>query len=617
MKKLMFGKLFTQRLLISWFILVLVLTPSLFSAHVAADLSDGLVGHWNLDENTGTTAADSSGNNNHGTLVGSPTWVPGVSGSAVRFDGTGVTGSASNTVNAGNNPSLNGIIDYTLSFWVKFDPGYVGNGGPWANLVGKTQGYSFSFMMYVSNTGILRAHHSQSNGAYAVTDAFSPAPTGEWIQVAQVADGSHIRLYVNGVEAAAPAAYDGTALSMPTANTYIGQDTRESTLLGTIDEVRIYNRGIDEDEAETIGEQFEPVEVTTSSMPDGTIGVPYSYNLAAAGGLPPYTWSITSGALPSGLTLNPNTGEISGDADTEATYNFTVRATESGGDYAEKALSIKIVVPAVLTYELPSGSIGDDYSQTLVAGGGTAPYMWSLDSGSLPAGLNFNTSTGEISGTPTTDGDYTFTVSVEDSVGGTDDQELEITIDIPAGYDGDGDGISDSIEDAAPNSGDANNDGTDDSEQESVSSFVNPVTNQYAVVEVNNTCTITAASSVSESANTVADSGFNYPVGLINFTADCGSQGFTTDVSLYYFGAPTDNLVLRKYNPTTNAYFAITDATITSETISGQTAMRATYQITDGGLLDTDGTANGTIVDPAGLALSAVGVPNTGLGGAR
>jgi len=613
--QLISGSLFAQRLYIGLAMLTLVLSTFLFPLQVAADLNDGLVGHWQLDENTGTSAADSSGSNNNGVVVGSPSWAPGVSGSALHFDGTGTVGTASNTINAGNNPSLNGIIDYTLSFWVKFDPGYVGNGGSYANLVGKTEGYSFSFMMYVNSSGTLRAHHTQSNGVYAVTDSYAPVSTGEWIQVAQVADGSHIRLYVNGVEAANPAPYDGTALSMPTANTYIGQDTRENTLKGTIDEVRIYNRGIDEEEAETIGEQFEPVDVTTSFLPDGTIGVPYSHNLAATGGLPPYTWSITSGVLPSGLSLNSTTGEISGNADTEATYNFTVRATEDEGDYAEKALSIKIVVPAILTYDIPDGTLGEVYTQTLVAGGGTGPYTWSLDSGTLPAGLTFNTSTGEISGTPTADGDHTFTVSVEDSMGGTDDQELEISIDTPAGYDGDGDGIADNIEDAAPNGGDANNDGTDDSEQESVSSFVNPVTSKYVVVEADGACTITAASNAAESANTVSDSGFNYPAGLMNFTADCGTPGYTTEVELYYFGTLNENFVLRKHNPNTKAYFNVSGANISQVTIASQTATKAIYQVTDGGVLDTDGTTNGTIVDPAGLALSAVGAPNTGLGG--
>jgi hypothetical protein len=615
MKKLMVGRRFIQRFYVGLSTIVLVLSTSLFPVPVAADLNDGLVGHWKLDENSGTAAADSSSNNNNGTLVGGPTWVSGVNGSALHFDGSGAAGTASNTVNAGNNSSLNGIIDYTLSFWVKFDPGYVGNGGEWANLVGKTEGYAFTYMLYVNEDGHIRAHHTQSNGMYALVDSSTVLPTGEWVHVAQVADGSHLRMYINGVEDVNSVAYDGTAWSMPNANTYIGQDTRESTLKGTIDEVRIYNRGIEEDEAETIGEQFEPVEVATNFLPDGTIGVPYSHSLTATGGLPPYAWSITSGVLPSGLSLNPTTGVISGNATTENTYNFTVRATEDGGDYAEKALSIKIVVPAILTYDIPDGTIGEGYDQTLVAGGGTGPYTWSLDSGNLPPGLTFNASTGEIGGTPTTDGDYTFTVSVEDSMGGTDDQELEISIDTPADHDGDGDGVADSVEDAAPNSGDANNDGTDDSKQENISSFLNPVINQYAVVEVDSSCTITAASNAVESANTVGDSGFSYPVGLMNFTTDCGTPGYSTEVELYFFGAANENFVLRKYHPGTSAYSAISAAVISQTVIGGQAVAKAIYRVTDGGLLDTDGAANGTIVDPVGLAQNSVGVPNTGLGG--
>jgi hypothetical protein len=617
MKKLMAGRRFAQQFYVGLSAIILVLSTFLFPVPVAADLDDGLVGHWKLDENSGTTAADSSGSNNNGTLVGGPSWVPGISGSALHFDGTGTAGAASNTVNAGNNPSLNGIVDYTLSFWVKFDPGYVGNGGEWANLVGKTQGYAFTYMLYVNADGHIRAHHTQSNGTYALVDSSTILPTGEWVHVAQVADGSHLRMYINGVEDSNTVAYDGTAWSMPTANTYIGQDTRESTFKGTIDEVRIYNRGIAEDEAETIGEQFEPVAVATSFLPDGTIGVPYSRNLAATGGLPPYTWSVTSGVLPAGLSLNAATGEISGDATTENTYTFTVRATEDGGDYAEKALSIKIVVPAVLTYTLPDGTLGEEYDQTLIAGGGTAPYTWSLDAGSLPTGLSLNTSTGEITGTPTADGDYTFTVSVEDSLGGTDDQELEMSIDIPAGYDGDGDGIADNTEDAAPNSGDANNDGMDDSQQESVSSFMNPVTNQYAVVEVDNACTISAASNAAESANTVGDSGYKYPAGLMNFTTDCGTPGYSTEVLLYFFGTVNENFVLRKYHPGTYAYATVGSAVISQSVVGGQTAAKAVYRVTDGGDLDTDGAANGTIVDPVGLAQNVVGAPNTGLGGRR
>jgi hypothetical protein len=181
----------------------------------------------------------------------------------------------------------------------------------------------------------------------------------------------------------------------------------------------------------------------------------------------------------------------------------------------------------------------------------------------------------------------------------------------------DGDGVSDTVEDAAPNSGDGNNDGTSDSQQANVVSFVNPITDKYITLEVNSSCTLTAANSAAESANAVADSGFDYPVGLINFTANCGTPGFAATVTQYFYGVSDTNFVLRKYNPGTHAYSTVSGVAISQITIGGQTVAKAVYQVTDGGPLDTDGAANGTIVDPVGLAQSSVGVPNTGLGGGR
>jgi len=63
--------------------------------------------------------------------------------------------------------------------------------------------------------------------------------------------------------------------------------------------------------------------------------------------------------------------------------------------------------------------------------------------------------------------------------------------------------------------------------------------------------------------------------------------------------------VLRKYNPTTRTYSTIANATFTPVTVGGQAATEISYQITDGGPYDLDGSANGTIVDPVGLAVTA------------
>ena len=176
--------------------------------------------------------------------------------------------------------------------------------------------------------------------------------------------------------------------------------------------------------------------ITTTSLPDGTVGVAYSETLTAAGGVTPYTWSIASGSLPSGLSLNSSTGQISGTPTTAGTSNFTARVTDSQvpADTADQPLSIIVSAAptqvTITTTSLPNGTVGAAYSQTLAATGGVTPYTWSILSGSLPAGLSLNSSTGEISGTPTTIETANFTVQVADSQvpASTDQKALSITI---------------------------------------------------------------------------------------------------------------------------------------------------------------------------------------------
>jgi hypothetical protein len=180
----------------------------------------------------------------------------------------------------------------------------------------------------------------------------------------------------------------------------------------------------------------------------------------------------------------------------------------------------------------------------------------------------------------------------------------------------DGDNISKAEEAAAPNSGDANGDGIPDAAQPNVAGFINPVTNQYAAVVVSSPCTIAAASAVAESSLSTADAGYDYPNGLINFTANCGTPGFTASVSALFYGGVVTTP--RKYNPTTHGYMSIPspsiDTVLAQTFIGGQSVALISYLVTDGGPYDADGTANGVIVDPVGFGQNVVGVPNTGLG---
>jgi hypothetical protein len=70
----------------------------------------------------------------------------------------------------------------------------------------------------------------------------------------------------------------------------------------------------------------------------------------------------------------------------------------------------------ISTSSLPGATVGSPYSATLTAGGGNGPYMWSITSGALPPGLSLSSS-GVISGTPTTTGTYNFTIQVVDQLG--------------------------------------------------------------------------------------------------------------------------------------------------------------------------------------------------------
>lgn len=175
--------------------------------------------------------------------------------------------------------------------------------------------------------------------------------------------------------------------------------------------------------------------ITTTSLPNGSVGVSYSATVAATGGVTPYAWSIAAGSLPAGLSLNSQTGAISGTPATGGTSNFTIQVTDAQDppDTATKSLSITVNAPAPLnitTTSLPNARRNKSYSRTLQATGGVTPYSWSLSAGGLPPGLSLNASTGVISGKPTTLGTWSFTARAQDSQSpaANDTQPLSITV---------------------------------------------------------------------------------------------------------------------------------------------------------------------------------------------
>jgi len=167
------------------------------------------------------------------------------------------------------------------------------------------------------------------------------------------------------------------------------------------------------------------VEITTELLPDAAVSVAYSFTLEAVGGATPYTWTCLD-AMPPGLTLQSD-GTITGTPTETGDFTFTVQVQESGGATDQKTFTLHVGTIAVTTTTLPDGIVSEAYGPVQLQGAGGDPsnYQWSW-SGNTPPGLHLSTD-GQITGTPTQEGDHTFTITLTD---GADTASKDFTIKI-------------------------------------------------------------------------------------------------------------------------------------------------------------------------------------------
>jgi large repetitive protein len=162
------------------------------------------------------------------------------------------------------------------------------------------------------------------------------------------------------------------------------------------------------------------ISITPATLSAATAGTAYSATLIGSGAVAPYSFSLSGGALPAGITL-ATTGQLSGTPTASGSFPFTVTVRDTNGQTAAAGFTLAVNVPtlAITPATLPTAVQGIAYSQTLSATGGIAPYSFAVSSGSLPAGLALNNATGVISGTPTTSGTANFAITATDSTAGT------------------------------------------------------------------------------------------------------------------------------------------------------------------------------------------------------
>lgn len=156
-----------------------------------------------------------------------------------------------------------------------------------------------------------------------------------------------------------------------------------------------------------------PLTLHCPANPTGEAGVPFYADWSATGGVSPYTYEVV-GTLPAGLELNSTTGVVSGRPTVSG--SFSIKITDAKGNVANGCvITIKEGPSLVCTAAGSSGQVGTPFSSPApTVTGGTQPYTFKI-AGTLPGGLTLNTSTGVVSGTPSSAG--TFSVAVTDALG--------------------------------------------------------------------------------------------------------------------------------------------------------------------------------------------------------
>ncbi|WP_193317196.1 putative Ig domain-containing protein [Janthinobacterium sp. FT14W] len=282
--------------------------------------------------------------------------------------------------------------------------------------------YNFTVTATDSSTGTGTPFNAQINysgtvavavpiaGAVSATVAYGSSATPITLNLS---GGAATSVAVASAASHGTATVSGTSITYTPTAGYAGPDSfsyKASNGSGTSAEAIV-----------TITVGNPSISLTPATLPNPTAEAAYTATLAVTGGTAPYTYSVTSGPLPVGLSLNAATGVLSGTTNVAGSFPVSIKVADSstgaGAPFSASNSYTLIVVAPVISVtpgSLAVLKVATAYSQQLTASGGVAPYAYTVSAGSLPAGLTLSSS-GLLSGTPTAGGSFTATVQAADA----------------------------------------------------------------------------------------------------------------------------------------------------------------------------------------------------------
>ncbi|WP_281660333.1 putative Ig domain-containing protein [Microvirgula aerodenitrificans] len=460
------------------------------------------------------TATNASGTSSPATVsitVSAPTLVLSPASGALAGGSTGSAYSTTISTSGGTAPYSYAITAGSLPIGLSLNTS--------TGALSGTPGSSGTSNFTVTATD---ANSATGSNAYSITVSGLP-PTASAVSATVAANSSAnpITLSLGGGAATsvavASAASHGTATASGTSITYTPTAGYSGADSFTYTATNASGTSSPATVSITVSAPTLVLSPASGALAGGSTGSAYSTTISTSGGTAPYSYAITAGSLPIGLSLNTSTGVISGTPSGSGSSNFTVTATDANSATGSNAYSIAISglpptasavsatvaanssanpitlslgggaatsvaiasaasngtatasgtsitytptpgysgtdsftytatnasgtsTPATVSItvsaptlnltpvSLGNGTVGVAYSAAVSASGGTAPYSYTITAGSLPVGLSLNTSTGALSGTPSTNGTSNLTITVTDSHSATGSRAYTLTI---------------------------------------------------------------------------------------------------------------------------------------------------------------------------------------------